>query len=65
MHESKPSDRAAEIDTWASFYGLPADDLRERLKDVTPSYGPNKHGQAVAFYWEADVRRVCADLLFP
>ena len=63
MTESRPSDRAADIQTWARYYALSVDELRERLKDVTPSYGPNHAGEIVAFYWERDVRRVCTDLL--
>ena len=63
MTQSRPSDRAATIETWARYYAISMDELRERLKEVSPSYGPNKSGEIVPFYWELDVRRVCADLL--
>ena len=63
MTQSRPSDRAADIQTWARYYAISVEELCERLKDVAPSYGPNKTGEIVAFYWEMDVRRVCSDLL--
>ena len=63
MTESRPSDRAADLKTWARYYAISVDELRERLKDVTPSFGPDRTGTIVPFYWEKDVRRVCSDLL--